>query len=133
MLLIPTTICVSDLHGIGLFAAERVPRGTLVWRFEPGFDQKFSDDVVARLSPAAREQLLNYAYRSKQSPVYVLCTDDARFFNHSETPNVMDDAMEEGMVIAGRDIEPGEELTCDYRTFDADFERKFGRAVAGGI
>jgi hypothetical protein len=32
----------------------------------------------------------------------------------------------EGYDIAIRDIEEGEELTCDYRSFDAHFERKIG-------
>jgi hypothetical protein len=52
---------------------------------------------------------------------YVLCFDDGRFFNHSDSPNVIDGLTPDTAQssIAVRDIFPGEELTCDYRTFDA--------------
>ena len=45
---------------------------------------------------------------------------DARYFNHSEEPNTVDLDGPEGPTVAARDIQPGEELTCDYRLFDAD-------------
>ena len=50
-----------------------------------------------------------------------------RFFNHSDDPNCIgakssDDS--EGVNIAAKDIWEGEELTCDYREFDADFDHK---------
>ena len=60
--------------------------------------------------------------------MYVLCGDDARFFNHSPSPNCvdiydsshgLDDAHD--VTIAARDILPGEELTCDDALFDMDF------------
>lgn len=124
MLLVETTLGPSPLHGIGLFAAQRIPKGALVWRYDPSLDRKVSAVALTGLSEAARRQVLHYAYRSKESGVYVLCGDDARFFNHSDTPNVTDDPSEEGEVISARDIEVGEELVCDYGTFDADDHEK---------
>ncbi|MFZ3100192.1 MAG: SET domain-containing protein [Minisyncoccales bacterium] len=47
--------------------------------------------------------------------------DDARFFNHSNTPNTFgteDPGDEMAICVALRDIQIGEELTADYRTFD---------------
>ncbi len=52
---------------------------------------------------------------------FVLCADDARLMNHSDDPTVVGDYEAEpvcGVDIAARDIEPGQELTCDYATFD---------------
>lgn len=43
--------------------------------------------------------------------------------NHTEKPTVIR-ISEDGPDIAARDIQVGEELTIDYRTFDADAERK---------
>lgn len=62
---------------------------------------------------------------------YILCADNARFFNHSDNPNthvVEDPEDEETADVASKDIQIGEELTVDYREFDADpyfgFENK---------
>lgn len=54
--------------------------------------------------------------------LYVLCGDDARFFNHSEDPNCFDfySDEEQDLTAARRDIRTGEELTCDYALFDLD-------------
>jgi len=44
------------------------------------------------------------------------------FFNHSDTPNTESrevDGEDEVITMAKRDIQPGEELTDDYRTFEA--------------
>ena len=54
--------------------------------------------------------------------IYILCSDDTRFFNHAETPNTESrevDGEDEVITVAKRDIQPGEELTDDYRTFEA--------------
>ena len=54
--------------------------------------------------------------------LYELCSDDARFFNHSDEPNT--GSISNDTDVALRDIQQGEELTCDYRTFDADWQLK---------
>jgi SET domain-containing protein len=49
--------------------------------------------------------------------------------NHAEDPNtagVHEPGAIEGYDVATRDIEAGEELTCDYRTFDAHVDLKLG-------
>lgn len=76
-----------------------------------------------RLPELARQSILHYCYHSTVDGAYVLPFDDARFFNHSSNSNVTsvdvpDDP--EGMEIALRDIQPGEELLCDCREFDLD-------------
>ncbi len=111
----------SDIHGTGLFAAEPIPAGTPAWRFTPGLDLTLHPETVGKLDEMPREWLITYAYLDIRTGLYVLCADDARFMNHSNDPTVGGDCEQEpvfGLDVALRDIDPGEELTCDYRTFD---------------
>src|SRR5262245_14008058 len=128
MLLVRTRLDVSPIHGIGLFAAEHIAKGTVTWRFVEGFDLRLRESEVAALSSAAREQVLKYAYFDEQLGVYELCSDDARFFNHADQPNTASMMPSTGghIDVATRDIAIGEELTCDYRTFDRDWKTKLG-------
>ena len=38
MLLVNARADCSRIHGIGLIAQEFIPKGTRIWRFQPGFD-----------------------------------------------------------------------------------------------
>lgn len=109
------------MHGTGLFAAEPIAAGTPTWRFTPGIDLAIHPDALEALPDVGRDWFATYAYLDIRTGLYVLCADDARFMNHSDTPNVAGDYDREpvfGVDVASRDIEAGEELTCDYRTFD---------------
>lgn len=108
----------SLIHGIGLFAAEPVLAGTVVWRFSPETDRAFTPDEVASLSEPERSEILSlvHTYISAFSGKYVQNLDDAKYFNHSPDSNVVDSDAEE-CCIAVRDIAKGEELTIDYRRF----------------
>ncbi len=123
MLLVKTKIGPSRIHGIGLFADQFISKGTPIWRLTPGLDFKLTEEELLKLPKLARECIIHYCYYSVVDNCYVLPFDDARFFNHSENPNVAsvdlpDDP--EGMEIASRDIQPGEELVCDCKEFDVD-------------
>ncbi len=121
MLLVKTLLSPSEIHGIGLFAGERIPAGTVVWRFDPAIDLVLADDALERLSGPAREQMLKYSYVDRHLKRRILCGDDARFFNHSDDPNCLDFPDDTGgTTVAKRDIEVGEELTSDYASFDLD-------------
>lgn len=125
MLLIKTRTGKSAIDGIGCFADEFIPKGTVIWRYIDGFDQKIAPEEMARLSEPAKATFLKYSYLSKKGNFYVLCFDDARFFNHSFSPNVIGingvDG-EEAYDVAAHDIHPGDELTCDYGSFEIDFD-----------
>ncbi len=120
MLLVRTFVAASPIHGIGLYAAEPIRRGALIWRFEPGLDQIIPPDVVDRSPDCVREHLARYGYVSPQfAGGLVLPFDNTKFMNHSDDPNT-DNTTE--LTYAKRDITTGEELTCDYREFCLDFE-----------
>lgn len=126
MILVKTKLKKSSLHGVGIFADEFIPKGTRVWEFCPFFDLVLTKQQLNQLSVPARAQVLHYAYISKKTGRYVLCSDDSRFFNHQAPPNVIcqvpegSDSDEALVCFACKDIFPGEELTNDYAEFDAD-------------
>lgn len=129
MLLVKTRLGQSLIEGTGLFAAEPIKAGTVTWRFMPGFDQIFTGKQIAALPDVARAAIETYTYVHPQSGLFVYCLDNARFMNHADDPNTAGVHISksiEGYDIATRDIETGEELTCDYRLFDASYENKIG-------
>ena len=124
MLIAPTRLQSSAIHGLGVFAAQPIPSEAVVSRYQPPFDVAYTADAIERLSPAERTFLRCYAYRSVFNGIYYLVGDHDRFMNHSETPNVGMNPDGTSTVLALRDIAEGEELTCDYRSFDADWRDK---------
>ena len=139
MLLVKTILAPSDIEGLGLFAAENIAKGTIVWKFVPGVDALLDASEIESLPAVAQDICKRYAYLDPASKKYVLCGDDARFENHSENPNTAGayPAGEPfGLDVATRDIKKVEEITCDYRAFDAEFDYKFTRSrknyVSGG-
>lgn len=123
MLLVKTKLDVSPIHGIGLFADEFIAEGSIIWKFHELIDLRFAEERVEQLAEGARQQIQKYSYREKHSGLYVLCGDDARFLNHSEDPNCFDfySGEEQDLTVARRDINSGEELTCNYALFDLDW------------
>ncbi len=73
----------------------------------------------------AKAWVLHFGYHNADEDVYVICVDDARFFNHSENPNTDDTSEVE--TIATKDIHKREEITCNYFEFDADAKLKLAK------
>lgn len=126
MLLVKTKIGPSKIHGIGLFADQLIIKGTTVWKFVENFDLKINKNALGNLPNQAKETILAYAYLNKNED-YVLCSDNAKFFNHSDQPNVTAPENDDEPNLAVCDIQPGEELTQNYKSFDADFEYKLSK------
>lgn len=120
MLLVRVRVDRSAIHGLGVFAAEPIPRGSAVWRFTPGFDLDLDPALVQAQPQPLRERLLHYGYIDPRLGRYILCCDDARFLNHSAVPNLRPDFTLDryGVDIAARDIAAGEELTVDYEAVE---------------
>ena len=112
MFLVPTYVAQSAIHGLGVFAAAPIAKGTPIWRFEPAVDKVVPEEVVASLPEVPRRFFETYAYLSPDIPGgYVLNGDDARFLNHDDSPNTDNSGP---VTLAARDIAAGEEITCDY-------------------
>ena len=128
MLLVKTKLGPSTIHGIGLFADEFIAKGTRYWEVTEGWDRRFAREDIEKLPRPAAALMLKHTYTDKHDGLCVLCDDDARFVNHADDPNTIEvhAAGRPAFSAAARDIEPGEEITCDYRTFDAAWREKLG-------
>jgi SET domain-containing protein len=126
MLLVKTKIGPSTIAGTGLFANQFISKGTAVWKFQKDFDLELSKVQFESLSEAARGQVLNYCYFSPKTEHYIVCSDDARFLNHSDNPNIDSGPDDDHIDVALCDIKPGEELTQNYKVFDGDWYKKLG-------
>jgi len=128
MMLIPTRVQPSTIHGLGLFATQFVPRGTPIWKFQPQFDHDFSPAEFAALPPLARQHTRWFCFVSKKDGHVILSGDHACFINHTLNPNTGAPPNAEPPVttIALRDIDAGEEITCNYHDYDADTRWKLG-------
>lgn len=129
MMYVKTKLGKSKIHGIGLFADQFIPKGTVVWKFTPGFDRSFTKKQLAKLPHRAREYLEDgNTYTSRKSGLRIFPTDNAKFFNHSKNPNAIS-AYEKGekdvVTHAIRNIKRGEEITEDYGAFETGWDDPF--------
>ena len=127
MFIVRTSLHPSPIHGIGAYAEEPIHKGQLVWQFDPRLDLRIPAADLPSFPSAAQEHLRRRAYFEEYAgrQVMILCADNSQFVNHSSTPNLLDS--EDGQrEIAGRDIGVGEELTCDYYSFDLEAGAKLG-------
>lgn len=124
MLLVATILRDSGIHGLGVFAREPISKGTPVWRFDPLLDLKIP--ASASHTPLAQQFLDHYGYiiEEEGEAIVVLCGDHARFMNHDDEANTGSLDVDPYTDIALRDIEAGEEITCDYRLFDLGWDEK---------
>lgn len=101
---------VDECKGHGVFAQKLIPRGTIVWLHDE-LDQVLTPERVANLPALLRAHVERYAYVNADGN-RVLCWDHSRYMNHSCEPSTT--SIGTLMEIARRDIQAGEELTCEY-------------------
>lgn len=128
MLVVPTELRPSAIHGLGVFALRALRAGEVVSRYLPPFDVQYPVELLAAVTPVERGYLRNFSYLSRFSGVWILPGDHDRYMNHSDDPNVGMNPNGNTENLALRDIAAGEELTCDYRTFDAAWREKLDGA-----
>jgi uncharacterized protein len=131
MLVVKTIVKQSAIAGMGLFADEDIKEGSPVWQYTPEtcmvitreqfqtFLQSFHKTEKQMI-----QYFLTYTYYQAQLKGVILCLDNGRFVNHSEKPNLKNPLnLQKNLAwqysVACRNIEKGEELTEDYRTYDS--------------
>ncbi|MDH3205761.1 MAG: SET domain-containing protein [Gemmatimonadota bacterium] len=117
MLRVPTYVAPSPIAGVGLFAATRLSAGSVIWEYTEGVDWRIDPADLERFPEPYQSRMRHYVYQ-EESGVYVLCGDNAKYMNHSDDPNC--DDPEGAYTVTNRAICVGEELTCDYRSFDME-------------
>ena len=116
MLLVKTYVGKSKVHGLGVFAGQSIRKGAKIWRFVYGFDRFYTRKRLAKLPKPARDYINLHGYQWDNE--ILLSMDYDTFMNHSENPNT---DFHNGFVIARSNIRKGEEITNDYRAFEAAF------------
>ena len=118
LIIVRTYLEKSPIHGFGVFAAEPVAKGAVVWEFHPVFDIRITEEEFEKLPDASRREIEPHCYQPEPGGEIYYESTMGKYMNHSREPNV--DFSEVGVGVATRDIQQGEELTCDYRHFMAD-------------
>lgn len=113
----------SLVSGHGLFTTQYVPRGTMVWRYEPGVNTVAHNESslraqLKRLRRRDAARLLRYSYALGGTVFTPL--DDSRMCNHAPAPNCGDNpnGPEDMNVYALRHLRPNEELFEDYGDYE---------------
>jgi len=106
----------SDVHGLGVFAARHIPKGTRIIEY---VGERVSHDEADRRyeeKDAADSHTFLFIVDPKTVIDAGVDGNDARFFNHSCNPNCESTVEKRRVYIeAIRDVEPGAELTYDYQ------------------
>lgn len=116
MMMVETELRASAIHGIGVFVTEPVRVGQLIWRFDSRIDRIFTDAELQEMPQLLQQFMRTYSTLHGDLRLWVLCGDNGRHFNHSDTPNTRSLGIAFGDDVASEDMEPGTELTSDYRT-----------------
>jgi len=111
MLLVKTKIKESLIHGIGLFADEFIPKGTVIFK-ESFLTKHFTESEYESFPELQREFIDHYCYFL--GGVWRCSVDNDRFINHSDDPNTIE--IDNYTTISSIDINIGDEITTNYDT-----------------
>jgi SET domain-containing protein len=130
VLRVRTYLASSPIQGTGLFLAQPVKAGTVLWAFDEGFDPFVTIEqarLMAAHSPATAEYVKKFGYEDIWRPGYITFNiDNERFKNDSTEPNCL--VGKNGESIGAIDLREGQELTNDYEDFLIDSE--FGISIS---
>ena len=101
---------INNQIGYGVFATRPIPQGTIMWTL-CRFDRVFTPQEASDLPESYQNVLAKYGYINPEGD-FVLCWDNGRNVNHSCDPTML--AVGAELEIAVRDLEPGDQVTCEY-------------------
>ena len=121
MMLIPTDLKTSSIHGLGIFTVVPLAKGEHIWRLNPDFERLLPEDEVKKWPQFQQDFVYKYTYpHPADQKLLILEVDNGRFMNHSLSPNTDFSSIYDGYAIV--DIPAGTELTCNYNDFHPGFE-----------
>jgi len=115
MLLVKTKIKQSPINGIGLFADEFIPKGTVIFK-ESFFTKHFTKSEYESLDELQKEFINHYCYFL--GGIWRCSLDNDRFMNHSDNPNTTE--IDDYTTISSIDINIGDEITTNYDMIGVD-------------
>ena len=134
MLLVPVEVRQSQIHGLGVFASQAIRKGTIVWQFDPGIDQRHPVSWLEAQPEHVQRYVASHCVLSLDRQYYLVLGDYTLFVNHSLNPNLvsLEDVLvnDEGVVAAARHIKAGEELTINYTTIDAGDQERMNQGIS---
>jgi len=116
MLVVRTYVAASKINGLGVFAAQPIPRNHPVWVEHSIFNIVLTPEQVATLPPVSQDYIEKYAWTDDVGAQHI-GVDADKYINHSDDPNCGWVAAGAGISVALRDIEADEEITEDYKTY----------------
>jgi hypothetical protein len=117
-----TRLRPSRLHGIGVFAIRRIPKGTNLFKGDSDEVRWIESGELGRLPKEVRRLYDDFCVVDKDGrygcpPTFNRLTP-SWYLNESKTPNVVCD--EHLNFFANQDINSGDELTVDYITYSEE-------------
>ncbi len=136
MIVAKTYLAKDQYGGKGLFAAEDIKKGDVIWVWDETVTKIYTlaqyKSITDRNLPFGKK-LKIHAYPSQmeingvETDVMLYDMDNGSYINHSERPNkgfIADDDVNhpdfyraDDVCVALRDIKKGEEITCNYLEF----------------
>lgn len=112
--------CQTEKKGKGLFTRQFIKKGDIIWSSKNDNDViEINDDkLLEYLNCYSQNEVIDildhmYCYNGK---CYNIINCDCKYTNHSLNPTSYVDSNNSSIAI--RDIDIGEEITEDYRTYD---------------
>jgi len=113
-----TRLKPSKIHGVGVFAIRHIPKGTPVFTHDNQPIAWVDKKSIGSIPKSLRDLYDDFCIIKGDKygcPEHFDMLTTSWYLNHSNNPNV---AVDDGYrFYALRDIEEGEELTVDYRTY----------------
>ena len=102
MIVVPTYLNKSEIHGFGVFAKEFIPRGKKVWEFNPTFDIRFTEEEFESLPSATREEIEIHLYQPEPGGQLYYEATMGKYMNHSREPNGRSADISRGLYFHAR-------------------------------
>jgi hypothetical protein len=141
MLFFESEVSLSKIEGLGLFAMENIPGGSVVGNLSSDciyMSEKKYNEAQIEGDPAVIQSGIRMVKsifminNPSEDNEFLYKNED--YLNHSQNPTLLYHC---GILFALRDIQPGEELTVDYKYFfsvvdvTSFIDRETGRQVRG--
>jgi SET domain-containing protein len=117
MICVKTCVGNSATNNLGLFAAEDIHEGTLIWKFDNSTCLLLSTKQIDVLGDSHKDNLtssINH-FGCPHPRGCMIHLDNMRYMNHSDEPNTK--TLNDNTMIAIQNIFCGEELFEDYREY----------------